>query len=129
MIDEIKIQVDPRDKANIAWNAPQGIMDDEATVVENFRQLERNWRMLRDNDFDLARVINNPVSELIANGGGYEENLYRIGRTDDTGNWMFPNGGLGTGTIRKRITLTLNNTIKATQAANANVGDLYFRHA
>lgn len=125
-MDEVTTQFDPRDKANISWNAPQDFLDYDAKVTVNFRQLERNWRELKDNDIDLRGIINNPVSELIANSGGSEESLYRLGRTDDIQNLIFPNGGLTTGTIRKRVTLTLSNTIKAASVARATVGDLYF---
>ena len=101
-------------------------LDYESKVTANFRQLERNWRELKDHDTDLSRIINNPVTESIANSGGPNESLYRLGRTDDTQHWMFPNGGLTTGTIRKIVIQTLTNTVKAAQVAKATVGDLYF---
>ena len=126
MMDEVITQFDPRDKANISWVAPQDSLDYESKVTANFRQLERNWRELKDRDIDLRRMINNPVSESIANSGGSNESLYRLGRTDDTQHWMFPNSGLITGPIRRRVTTTLTNTVKAAQVARATVGDLYF---
>ena len=43
-MDEVMTQFDPRDKANISWNAPQDSLDYDAKVTLNFRQLERNWR-------------------------------------------------------------------------------------
>ena len=86
MMDEVMTQFDPRDKANIAWNASQDPIDYDAKVIVNFRQLERNWSELKDNDLDLRRITNNPVSELITHSGGSEESLNRLGRTDDTQN-------------------------------------------
>ena len=121
MMDEVMTQFDPRDKAN-----PQDSFGYDAKFTVDFRQLERNWRDLKDNDIDSRRIIYNPVSEFIANSGGTEESIHRFGRTDDTQIWMFPNGGLTTGTIRNRVTLTISNTIKAAQVARATIGDLYF---
>ena len=44
----------------------------------------------------------------------------------DTGHWKINSGGLGAGTMRIKVTLSVNNIIKATQVAKQIVGDFYF---
>ena len=62
----------------------------------------------------------------MANDGGRDEHLYRVGRVDDVDHWKILGGGLGAGSIRIKVTLAINNTMKAPQVAKNTIGDLYF---
>ena len=115
---------DPKDLANIPWD--DGRMDYENRVKLNFERLQTNWMVLRDSNIELSRVINNPITDLIVNQLGRDECLYRLGRLDDADHWKILSAGLGLGTIRVKVTLTINKTMKATQVAKKTIGDLYF---
>ena len=73
----------------------------------------------------MSRVINNPISDLIVNQLGRDERLYRLGRLDDVEHWKLLGGGLGAGTIGKKVTLSISKTMKATQVATNTIEDLY----
>ena len=81
---------------------------------------------LRDSNIEMSRVINNPLTDLIVNQLGRDESLYRLGRVDDADHWQILGGDLGLGTVRVKVTLTINKTMKATQVAKNTIGDLYF---
>ena len=115
---------DPKHKNNIPWD--DGRIDYEGRAKLNFDQLQTNWTNIRDSNIGLSRVINNPITDLIINQRGRDECLYRLGRLDDVQHWKIPGGGLGQGTIRVKVTLTITNTMKATQVGKTTVGDLYF---
>ena len=115
LMDEIITMFDPKHLANIPWDDDR--MDYEHRVKLNFQRLETNWRDLRDSNIEMSRVINNPISDLIINQLGRDERLYRLGRLNDVEHWKLLGGGLGAGTVRKKVTLSMNNTMKATQVA------------
>ena len=123
LMDEIITMFDPKDLANIPWD--NGRMDYEHRVKLNFKRLETNWRDLRDSNIEMSRFINNPITDLMVNQLGRDERLYRLGRFVDFEHWKILGGGLGAGTIRKKVTLSINNTMKAAQVAKNTIGDLY----
>ena len=124
MMDEVKAQFDPRDQANIPWDAPKA----QLITRRGFTRTSGGWRRTGESSeifILISRVINNPVADLIANDGGREEHFYRVRHIDGTDHWKINSGGLGAGTIRIKVTLSVNNMIKATQVAKHTVGNFY----
>ena len=124
LMSEIIVMFDSDDLANIPRD--DGRMDYENRVKLNFERLQTNLMVLRDSNIELPRVINNPITDLIVNQLGRDECLYRLGRLDDADHWKILGGALGLGTIRVKVTLTINKTMKATQVSKNTMGDLYF---
>ena len=121
-MDAINAMFDPKDLANIPWD--HGRMDYENRVRIIFRRLKKRGD-LRDANIDMSRVINNPITDLMGNQLGRDEHLYRVGRVDDVDHWTILGGGRGAGSIRIKVTLAINNIMKAAQVATNTIGDLY----